>query len=167
MPPADPLARRLARLPQMSTRELRDEYARLTGDATASANKPWLIKRVAWRLQQEAHGGLSAAARAKAGELAGHAQLRLNPPPDAATDTATDVAADNSAPPGPARDPRLPAPGTVLARRYKGRDVRVEVRRDGFLLDGTLYPSLSAAAAAVTGSHLNGYRFFRLAKETA
>ena len=165
MPPADPLARRLARLPQLTTRELRDEYARLTGDATASANRPWLVKRVAWRLQQEAHGGLSPAARAKAEEFAGQAQLRLNPPPDGAADGGE---ADRPAGAGPARDPRLPAPGTVLARRYKGRDVRVEVRRDGFLLDGTLYPSLSAAAAAAaTGSHLNGYRFFNLAKETA
>ena len=65
------------------------------------------------------------------------------------------------------RDPRLPAPGSVLARPYKGTTVLVEVRRDGFLYRGELYPSLSAAAKAATSCHLNGFRFFRLAKESA
>ena len=55
----------------------------------------------------------------------------------------------------------------MLARPYKGTTILVEVRRDGFVYRGELYPSLSAAAKAATGCHLNGFRFFRLDKESA
>jgi hypothetical protein len=47
-------------------------------------------------------------------------------------------------------------------RQYKGRQVRVIVRADGFEYDGTRYKTLTAVAEQVTGSHVNGYRFFRL-----
>ncbi len=59
-------------------------------------------------------------------------------------------------------DPRLPPPGTVLRRRYKGRVLQVLVLADGFEFEGRRYPWLSAVAKAITGSHINGYRFFRL-----
>ena len=36
------------------------------------------------------------------------------------------------------------------------------VTEDGFEYDGESYGSLSAVAKAVTGSHMNGYRFFKL-----
>jgi hypothetical protein len=36
----------------------------------------------------------------------------------------------------PAADPRLPAPGAAIVRQYKGRQVRVIVRPDGFEFDG-------------------------------
>jgi hypothetical protein len=45
---------------------------------------------------------------------------------------------------------------------YKGRTLRVQVLPQGFLYAGHTYPSLSAVAKAVTGSHCNGYLFFRL-----
>ncbi len=32
---------------------------------------------------------------------------------------------------------------------------------EGFAYAGTVYPSLSAVAKAITGSHGNGYHFFR------
>jgi hypothetical protein len=35
------------------------------------------------------------------------------------------------------------------------------VLTDGFAYAGRVYPSLSAVAKAITGSHTNGYRFFR------
>jgi hypothetical protein len=38
----------------------------------------------------------------------------------------------------------------------------VQVLRDGFEYDGQVYGSLSAVAKAVTGSHCNGYLFFRI-----
>ncbi len=64
-----------------------------------------------------------------------------------------------------ALDPRLPAVGTVPTRTYKGGVVRVKVQPDGLEYDGELYRSLSAVAKAVTGSHCNGYLFFRLTGE--
>jgi hypothetical protein len=40
--------------------------------------------------------------------------------------------------------------------------VRVVVLADGFEFEGERYRSLSAIAKAVTGSHVNGFRFFNL-----
>jgi hypothetical protein len=40
--------------------------------------------------------------------------------------------------------------------------VHVRVLAKGFDLDGVVYQSLSAVAKAITGSHTNGYLFFRL-----
>jgi hypothetical protein len=38
--------------------------------------------------------------------------------------------------------------------------LQVLVRADGFEFDGRLFPSLSATAKAITGSHCNGFLFF-------
>ena len=51
--------------------------------------------------------------------------------------------------------------GTTLTRRYKDEDLQVRVLADGFEYKGEVYGSLSAAARAITGSHCNGYHFFR------
>ena len=40
--------------------------------------------------------------------------------------------------------------------------MRVLVTADGFEYEGMRYASLSAAAKAITGSHCNGFRFFKL-----
>ena len=53
-------------------------------------------------------------------------------------------------------------PGTVLTRPYKGVNLQVLVLPDGFVYADTIYPSLSAVAKAITGSHCNGFLFFRL-----
>jgi hypothetical protein len=60
-------------------------------------------------------------------------------------------------------DVRLPAPGGIVTRLYKGRRLEVTVLARGFAHDGIVYRSLSAVAKAITGSHCNGYLFFRLA----
>jgi hypothetical protein len=57
---------------------------------------------------------------------------------------------------------RYPLPGTVLMREYKGETVQVTVLPTGFDYEGEVYPSLSAAAKAITGSHTSGFLFFRL-----
>ena len=95
---------------------------------------------------------MSERARRRAAELANEADVRLNPP---------------QAPPPAAlalyrADPRLPAPGQVLTRAYKGRTIQVTMREHGFEYEGALYPSLSAVAKAITGSHCSGFLFFRL-----
>jgi hypothetical protein len=40
--------------------------------------------------------------------------------------------------------------------------LQVRVLDDGFEFRGRVYPSLSAVARAATGSHCNGFLFFRL-----
>jgi hypothetical protein len=63
----------------------------------------------------------------------------------------------------PAQDRRLPPPGTVLTRTYKGALLQVRVLPAGFEYDGLAYKSLSAVARAITGSHCNGFLFFQAA----
>jgi hypothetical protein len=94
-------------------------------------------------------------------ELAQDAALRLSPPRPAPTIPAPATAR------GSARLPRkrnacVPPVGAVLIRPYKGTTVQVRVLEHGFLYEGTIHPSLSAVAKAITGSHCSGYRFFRL-----
>jgi Protein of unknown function (DUF2924) len=53
-------------------------------------------------------------------------------------------------------------PGTALVREYQGQRHTVTVARDGFDWQGTIYPSLSAIARAMTGTAWSGPRFFGL-----
>jgi len=148
----------VATLQRLTVGQLRQRFAEVFGEATAASNRTWLVKRIAWRLQALAEGDLYDRARRRAAELARDADLRLNPPPSKTTTT--------SPPPEPVNTPapvdhRLPPPGTILARPYKGQLVQVQVLTDGFAYAGRVYPSLSAVAKAVTGSHTNGFLFFR------
>jgi hypothetical protein len=148
-------------LRQLSAKELRQRFAGLFGQPTHTGNKTWLIRRIAWRLQALAEGDLSERARQRAAELANDADLRLGPPPGPrARALRGPGAAAPAAPVGTERDRRLPPPGTVLTRAYKGQTLQVLVRSDGFEFEGRLFPSLSAAAKAITGSHCNGFLFF-------
>jgi hypothetical protein len=155
------VVREVAALQRLSVKDLRGRYAEVFGEATNTKNKAWLVKRVAWRLQALAEGDLSERARQRAAELANDADLRLNPPrtpapaPAAQERTQTRTLRFQA-------DDRLPPPGTVLTRKYKGEMLQVMVLTDGFEYQGQVYASLSAVAKAITGSHCNGYLFFRL-----
>ncbi len=48
----------------------------------------------------------------------------------------------------------------MLRREWQGTTVEAIVEADGFRHAGTLYPSLSAIAEAVTGTRWSGPRFF-------
>ena len=155
------LAAEIAALPRLCVSELRAKFAVVCGEATPSHNKVWLVKRLAWRLQAQAEGDLSERARRRAAELVADADLRLSAPsPESATAT-TDQAPTLRVP----ADDRLPRPGTILTRRYKGRTLQVEVLKHGFRFDGRTYRSLSAVAKAVTGSHCSGHFFFGLTEK--
>src|SRR5262245_36957437 len=176
------LADEIAALARQTVPELRQRYAALFGEATFARHKTWLVKRIAWRLQAVAEGELSERARQRALQLANDADLRLSPPMPAATCTDQTVAAPAttaepaatadgvSVPPqlSPGyADVRLPAPGAILTRLYKGRRLEVTVLARGFAHDGIVYRSLSAVAKAITGSHCNAFLFFRLAGKEA
>jgi hypothetical protein len=142
----------------MSVSQLAKRFEKLFGEQCRSRHKRYLIRRIAWRLQADAEGGLSDRARHRADELANDAEIRV---------TAPRVKKPNAAPPATiqisgGRDPRLPPPGNWIERSYKDQVVRVLVMADSFEYEGQRYRSLSAIAKAITGSHINGYTFFRL-----
>ncbi len=60
-----------------------------------------------------------------------------------------------------AHETRL-APGSLIAREWKGARHEVEAVTDGFLYAGRHWKSLSEIARAITGTRWNGPRFFGL-----
>jgi hypothetical protein len=155
----------VARLQGLSIRELRARFAELFGEETPRTNnRVWLVKRIAWRLQARVEGDLSERARRRAAELANDADLRLSPP------RPTIPAPRQYVPTGMANTAHAVStlrPGTTLVRVYKGRTLHVIVLPLGFDFEGVVYPSLSAVAKAITGSHCSGRLFFRLTQKGA
>src|SRR5262249_61344224 len=70
----------IAALRRLGVAQLRARYAELFGEQTRVGNKPWLLKRLAWRLQALAEGDLSERARRRAAGLAPDPHLPLHPP---------------------------------------------------------------------------------------
>ncbi|MBX3399476.1 MAG: DUF2924 domain-containing protein [Gemmataceae bacterium] len=157
------IAQQLAALPRLSVKQLQARYAEVFGEATTARNKTWLVRRIAWKLQANVEGGLSERALARARDLAAGAELRMcRPAPVAPVPTTRTVA-----PAATPADRRLPPPGSTLTRVYKGARLQVRVLASGFEYAGVVYPSLSAVAKAITGSHCNGFLFFGLTKGAA
>jgi hypothetical protein len=156
------LAKEQAALQRLTAAQLRERYAEAFGEPARTNNRTWLIRRVLWRLQARAEGDLSERARKRAEALADDAGLRTTAPkglkPEVAE--ARTVAAGGGA---DGRDRRVPPPGAEIAREYKGQVLRVLVRAGGFEFEGAVYKTLSAVAKAITGSHCNGFAFFKLA----
>jgi len=158
------VGKEVAALQRMTVRELRTRYAEVFGEETRAGNKPWLVKRIAWRLQSLEEGDLSERARQRAAELANDADVRLSPPkakpasPSPTSRTKTAALAVKG-------DDRLPPPGTIITREYKGQSLQVKVLPKGFEFEGEVYKTISAVAKVITGQHCNGYHFFRLGKE--
>ena len=158
------VAQELGVLKRMTPAELRVKYRDAFGEESRSGHKDWLVKRIIWRLQALAEGDLSERARRRTAELANDADLRKNAPrpekpapvprPPALTPK---VAASTG-------DDRVPMPGAVITRQYKGENLQVHVLTSGFAYEGEVYRTLSAVAKAITGTHTNGFLFFRLVK---
>ena len=107
-----------------------------------------LVRGIAYRIQEDAHGGLSNATRRRLRKMAkGFAETGR-----AAPDTG----------------PKL-RPGARLVREWRGKIHVVTVTEDGFEYGGRTHPSLTAVARQITGAHWSGPRFFglRTSSETA
>ena len=102
--------------------------------------RKFLLRAVAYRLQENALGGLSAATLRKLKR----AEDRL-------------AAGRSLNPPGP-----VAKPGTRLLREWHGQTHEVIVLESSVQYRGKSYPSLSAVAREITGSRWSGPRFFGL-----
>ena len=142
IPPADVLGR-LAGLKDTPTAELKQQWRELFGKEPPAFNRPYLVSRLAYRIQELAHGGLRPETRARLEALGeqldgGNLVLRR-------------TRADNR-----------PLTGTRLLREWHGVEHTVTVLADGFDWEGRPYKSLSAIARAITGTRWNGWTFFGL-----
>jgi len=152
------LNRHIDQLRQMTTAQLQLKYRELFGQASHSNHKDYLFRRVAWRMQAVAEGGLSERASAYAREIAADPDLRLCAPKKPIEIQPTVRVANASR----QLDPRVPPPGTQLIKRYKDETLTVTVLEDGYQYGDRIYKSLSAIARQVTGTQWNGYVFFGL-----
>ncbi len=138
------VGKEIATLRKMGVAELRGKYAEVFGEPTRAGNKDWLVKRITWRLQSLAEGDLSERACRRAAELASDADLRMNPPKALPAAPAQDRTTAHVLAFKP--DDRLPPPGTVLTRKYKGDVLQVKVLPHGFEYEGEVYKLLNAVA---------------------
>jgi Protein of unknown function (DUF2924) len=150
--------RQIRQLARMTIPKLRVRYREVLGAEVNVLHKPYLIRRIAWQLQADMHGGLSERARIRMAELKDGIVLGFYP-----GSVAKGIPRPLPIPPHAAqRDPRLPAVGAILRRRYQGREIVVQVLEDGFECDAERYSSLSALARQLTGTRWNGLLFFGL-----
>ena len=130
-------------LNRMSMEQLREKWEDLFGTDPGRLGRNYLIRRLAYRIQELVYGGLSREARQKLAEIADGDEAKSKKPPRK-------------------RQVANLQPGTRLLRDWHGERYEVIVQEDGFLYDGKKYRSLSAVARAITGSYWSGNRFFGL-----
>ena len=172
---AGSLAREIARLRRLTVAELVPIYQDLHGAPPRSKNHSFLWRRCAWKVQERALGGLSETAKRRLDELVAEIEVpdrcasrtvtaRLESRPtrsEAGRQSAKrvpDPSADGST--RRRRRPDLPPPGTTIVREWRGRDLRLTFLEEGVEVEGTIHPSLTAAARAITGSKWNGRLFW-------
>jgi hypothetical protein len=142
------LLKQIADLERRSLAELQDRWRQLCGAEPPRYNREFMVKRLAYRLQELAHGGLRQETRDEMNRLlddAGYNELggwRAGARPRAHRE--------------------LPVVGTRLVRDWDGRRYEVTVVQGGYEFEGRRYRSLSAIATAITGTHWNGRAFFGL-----
>jgi hypothetical protein len=154
----------IEQLRNLSVIALRRKYQEVFGEESRSSNKQFLFRRIAWRLQANAEGGLSERARRRSAEIVNEADLRTRAPGEfwpGQVAAGSCGALDRSQ---PQRDWRLPPPGSLLTRRIGDRQIVVKVLESGFEFESRRYRSLSAIAREVTGTRWNGLLFFGLAE---
>jgi hypothetical protein len=144
--------RLLGQLDRMTVDQLAAKYLELYGEPTRSRNGGYLRKRLAWRIQEAAYGGLSHSALERIKQLG-------DTLPESWRMRSANITK-------PSRDPRLPPAGTILKREYGGRLHEVTVLSDGFEYAGRRFDTLSAVAQSITNSRWNGFTFFGLAKRS-
>src|SRR5579859_5479337 len=158
----DSIWKEIEELQRAPIAQVRARYRELFQEEPRSTHREHLFRRLAWRLQAVAQGGLSQEARQRANDIANEADVRVLPPPGF-------LIPHNTGAPGVGRlvtrlDRRIPRPGTVLRREYRGSSITVEVLVNGFEYQGRHYGSLSAIATEVTGTRWNGLAFCGLTR---
>ncbi len=136
----------VAGLPKLSVKELQKLWRDLFGEDPRCLQKTWMVRRLAYRIQELAHS----------------------------TDTAKLEKAYEDAAKGKACRKRnrsddvwMPVAGTRLTREWQSEAHQVTVLADGFEYRGQRYRSLSVIARTITGVRWSGPRFFGLKREAA
>jgi hypothetical protein len=142
----DPVEKRLAVLPTMSKAELCDLWKQFFhSDLSSGLRRDLMIPILAYRIQEQAFGSLSARTRERLRQLS----QAFEKGSDA---TITGV-------------PRI-RPGTRLVRQWGDQVHLVNVHVSGYEYQGTRYRSLSEIARRITGTRWSGPLFFGIKNES-
>ena len=152
----------IEKLRRASLGALRAKHREVFQEETRCRHREHLFRRIAWRLQALAEGDLSERASERARQIARDADLRVVAPRDFFTVSGERVETTGGDRNRRQPDSRLPLPGTLLSRKWRGRALLVEVLPNGFRYENRHYTSLSAVAVAITGTRWNGLAFFGL-----
>jgi hypothetical protein len=127
----------IVQLPTMATPDLVTLWTSIFDVPPHNKNKVFLIRKIAWRLQELAYGGLS-------------------------DDTQTKIRNMHDLTTKKTIKKNLPPIGTILEREHGNETHRVTVLRDGFEYRQCKYKSLTKIATHITGTKWSGPRFFGL-----
>ena len=136
------IAARIAELSGLPMAELWPLWDRYFTRRPAFPNRTYIESRIAYKLQEEAFGGLATATRQRLEAIgAKHSKIKLRAKP---------------------REFNF-APGTVLLREWGEREHKVTVSAAGlFEYEGLSFKSLTAVARHITGTRWSGPLFFGL-----
>jgi hypothetical protein len=132
----------LTALGTMAAPQLRAEWKRVWRTSPPAFGLDLMRRTIAYRLQEQRHGGLSAMTERELARIAANAGLTV----------------------ASARPEATLRTGTRLVRSWKGSTYAVTVDDAGFVFAGRPYTSLSAIAREITGVPWSGPRFFGLLK---
>ena len=135
----------IAALPKMNLAQLQAKWRRVLKQAPPPhVRKQLLVPLLAYKLQEQAYGGLKPEVKRRLRELAANFHR------------------DSRKTAAQRRDPLRIKPGTRLIRQWEGQTHHVTVGEAGFEYNGERYKSLSAIARLITGTRWSGPLFFGL-----
>ena len=136
------LSAEIASLESLDLAQLRSQWKLLYEiEAPSHLSRDWLRRAVAYRIQENALGGLKPATRRLLERVAEDARMRK---------------------PTKLAPMRRVGPNTILIREWGGTRHEVTVVENGVMFRGKRYRSLSQVARMITGSQWSGPLFFGL-----
>ena len=151
-------------LTQMDSRGLHKLHQELFGRNTPAGNTECARRKIAWHVQASVAGSLPQSARehalAIARELGARVLVAAN-----LERRREGLPVEHAVMTGITHhDSRVPMPGSVIVKTYRGTNIVVHVLDAGFEYNGKRFDSLTALAKEITGTKWNGLAFFGLAK---
>ncbi len=140
------ILRQLTELQGLPYPALKDRWRSLYGTDPPAYKRQHMVRRLAYRIQELAFGGLSEQTKTELERIATEEEARCPMTKKKLRKTKT----------------TRPIPGTRLVRDWNGHRHIVTATTDGFEYNGRRYKSLSAIAKAITGAHWSGPQFFGL-----
>jgi len=133
------ILKQISALPEMEMDDLKKLWCDIYDIPPPGINRTYMIRRITYRIQEIAFGGLPDDVQKRLRTLRGSVPTKINP-----------------------KRKCLPPAGTNLVREYQGIEHRVTVLQDGYEYEGRRYDNLSIIARTITGTKWSGPVFFGL-----